>query len=69
MTKAELIAKIDALKAEHKRMQADLERLRPAVNDEHHGAMAEQQMTTLRAQQKTIYDEVMRLKKELASRP
>jgi hypothetical protein len=69
LTKPELIAKIDALKAEHKRMQADLERLAPSVNDEHHGPLAEQQMTTLRAQQRTIYQEVLRLQRELAARP
>lgn len=69
MSKADLSAKIDALKAEHKTLQAELEKLRPSVNDAHHGPMVEARMSTIRPQQKTIYDEVLRLKKELASRP
>ncbi len=68
MTKEQLTAKIDALKAEHRKLQGQLESLAPSVNDEHHGPMVEQQMTVIREQQKTIYAEVMRLKQELASR-
>ncbi|MCC6996920.1 MAG: hypothetical protein IT370_20070 [Deltaproteobacteria bacterium] len=69
LSRAELETKIKQLTAEHRKLQGELVKLSGLVNDPNLGPPAEQRMTAIRREQKTIYDEVMRLKQVLAKKP
>ncbi len=69
MSREALDTKIKMLIAEHRKLQGELVRLQGMVNDENHGAAAEKRMTAIRREQKTIYDEVLRLREVLSKKP
>jgi len=69
ITREELQKISDALKAKHRALQGELEIWSGLVNHPNIGEAAIWQMDVIRNQQKAIYKEFMRLRKELDSRP
>jgi hypothetical protein len=69
MSKEELQATFDALRAKHRSLQEELETWAGLVNHPELGDTAEWQMDVIRNQQKAIYNEAIRVRNELNSRP
>jgi len=68
-SKEELQTMFDKLRAEHKELQKELETLAPMVNHPNMGRSAEWRMDVVRDLQRALYEEALRVREEMNSRP
>lgn len=68
LSKEELQAAFDKLRAKHRALQGELEALAGEVNNPHMGTYAEWRMDVVRNLQKSLYNEALRVRDELNKR-
>jgi hypothetical protein len=69
LSKDELQALFDKLRAKHKALQPELEEMAALVNSRNMGDYAVWRMDVIRDMQKSYYNEALRVREEMNSRP